>query len=63
MWSDLEHGLVRTLRSHPSLRALLDALERAVLDNRVPTRGAVIEARARLDIVVRHDAEPSHILR
>ncbi|MFN9809165.1 MAG: methylmalonyl Co-A mutase-associated GTPase MeaB [Deltaproteobacteria bacterium] len=63
MWSDLEHGLVRTLRSHPSLRALLDSLERAVLDNRVPTRGAVIEARARLDIVVRQDAEPSHILR
>ncbi|MFO0711821.1 MAG: methylmalonyl Co-A mutase-associated GTPase MeaB [Sandaracinus sp.] len=53
MWSDLEHGLVRLLRAHPTLHALLDSLERAVIENRLPTRGAVIEARRRLEIVVR----------
>jgi LAO/AO transport system kinase len=53
MWSDLEHGLVRMLRVHPTLHALLDTLERAVIENRLPTRGAVIEARSRLELVVR----------
>jgi LAO/AO transport system kinase len=53
MWADLEHGLVRMLRAHPTLHALLDSLERAVIENRLPSRGAVIEARARLELVVR----------
>jgi LAO/AO transport system kinase len=53
MWSDLEHGLVRMLRAHPTLHALLDSLERAVIENRLPTRGAVLEARARLELFVR----------
>ncbi len=53
MWIDLEQGLVRTLRSHPELRAILERLEDAVIDNRMPTRQAVIEARSRLSLVVR----------
>ena len=53
MWADLEHGLVRMLRAHPTLHALLDTLERGVIENRLPTRGAVIEARSRLELVVR----------
>lgn len=53
MWTDLEQGLLRTLRAHPALRALLDSLERAVVDNAMPTRMAVLEARRKLSLVVR----------
>ena len=52
MWIDLEQGLVRTLRAHPSLRAILDGLEQAVIENRMPTRQAVIEARSKLALVI-----------
>ncbi len=53
MWSDLEHGLIRTLRTHPGLHTLLADLERAVVDGDKPPGQAVIEARAHVELVVR----------
>jgi LAO/AO transport system kinase len=53
MWSDLEHGLVRMLREHPALHALLLGLEREVVEGTKPPGLAVLEARARLTLEVR----------
>jgi LAO/AO transport system kinase len=53
MWSDLEHGLVRMLREHPTLHALLVGLEREVIDGEKPPGLAVLEARDHLTVEVR----------
>lgn len=53
MWSDLEHGLTRLLREHPTLHALLAGLERDVVAGAKPPGLAVLEAREHLTITVR----------
>ncbi|GAB4204314.1 MAG: methylmalonyl Co-A mutase-associated GTPase MeaB [Sandaracinaceae bacterium] len=53
MWRDLEHGLARTLREHPTLRALLVGLEREVVEGVKPPGLAVLEARDHLVLEVR----------